>query len=63
MDDNKKPVTTDDLKQYGHQWEYRTLTGKGYYSDETVLNHLGQDRWELVAVDAGVMFFRRNKLP
>lgn len=40
-------------------WEYYTFTA--YYSDcDDILDRLGSDGWELVSVDAGCFFLKRE---
>lgn len=45
------------------RWEYHTQLWPSFYDSERLvpqLNDLGQDGWELVAVDAGKFVFKRE---
>ena len=43
------------------RWEYLVLSTQDAYADtEADFNDLGDNGWELVAVDSGIAFFKRQ---
>jgi len=46
------------------QWEYTGLLLSSYAGDNIVkMNSMGLDRWELVAVDSGIAYLKRQTQP
>ena len=44
-------------------WEYYVIDVSERFASDVDLNGLGEDGWELVAVDSNRLYFKRPKLP